>query len=97
MDPGVMATKAETRKWQKYSSVDDSTYIFQPIAIETLRAFGGSAIEFVNDLGPRMKAVCQDTKVSMFLTQRLSVAMQCRNSACILGTIANDDFSTEFL
>jgi len=33
----------------------------------------------------------------MFLMQRLSVAMQHGNAACILGTIAEDEFSTEFL
>jgi len=32
------------RKPHKYSSVDGSTYIFQPHAIETLGAFGGSVI-----------------------------------------------------
>jgi len=50
--PGVVATEAKTRERQKYSSVDDSMYIFQPIAIETLGAFGISAIEFVNDYRP---------------------------------------------
>jgi len=70
-------------------------HIFQPIAIETLGAFGGSAIEFFNDLGHRTQAVCQDTRVIMFLRQRLSVAMQRGSAACILGTIA--DFWTEFL
>jgi len=54
-----------------------------------------SAIEFLNDLGHRVQTVCQDTRVIMFLMQRLSVAMQRENAACILGTIADDDFSTE--
>jgi len=40
-----------------------------------------------------MQTVCQDTRARMFLIQRLSVAI---NAACILGTIADDDFSTEF-
>jgi len=31
--PGVVVTEAETIERQKYSSVDDSTYIFKPIAI----------------------------------------------------------------
>jgi len=44
----------------------------------------------------RMQTVCQDTRARMFLMQRLSVAMQLGNAACILGTIAGDDFSTEF-
>ena len=91
-----MATEAETRKIHKYSTVDDSMYIFQPIAIETLGAFGRSAIDFFNDLGHRMRTVSQDTRAGMFLMQRLSVAMQRGNAACILGTIADDDFSTEF-
>jgi len=60
--PGVVATEAETRKRQKYSSIDDSLFIFQPIAIETLGAFGSSAIEFVDDLGHRMQIVCHDTR-----------------------------------
>ena len=94
--PGVVATEAETRKRHRYSTVDDSMYIFQPIAIETLGAFGSSAINFFNDLGHRMRAVSQDTRAGMFLMQRLSVAMQRGNAACILGTIADDDFSTEF-
>ena len=51
---------------------------------------------FVNDLGHRMQTVSQDTRAGMFLMQRLSVAMQRGNAACILGTIADDDFSTEF-
>ena len=55
--PGVVATEAETRKRHKYSTVDDSMYIFQSIAIETLGAFGRSAIYFFNDLGHRMQTV----------------------------------------
>jgi len=43
-------------------------YIFQPIAIETLGAFGGCAIEF----GHWKQAVCQDTRVRMFLMQRVT-------------------------
>ena len=58
--------------------------------------FGSSAIDYFNDLAHRMRAVSQDTRADMFLMQRLSVAMQCGNAACILGTIADDDFSTEF-
>jgi len=43
-----------------------------------------------------MRAVSQDTRAGMFLMQRLSVAMQRGNVACILGNIADDDFTTEF-
>jgi len=43
-----------------------------------------------------MQTVCQDPRARMFLMQRLSVAMQRGNAACILGTIADDNFSIEF-
>ena len=43
-----------------------------------------------------MRAVSQDTRAGMFLMQRLSVAMQRGNAACILGTVADDELSTEF-
>ena len=91
LGPGVVATEAETRKRHTYSTVDNSMYIFQPIAIETLGAFGMSAIDFFNDLGHRMWTVSQDSRAGMFLMQRLSVAMQRGSAACILGSIADDD------
>ena len=52
--------------------------------------------EFFNDLGYRKRTVSQDTRAGMFLMQWLSVAMPHGNAARILGTIADDDFSTEF-
>ena len=69
LGPGVVATEAETRKRHKYSTVDDSMCIFQSIAIETLGAFGMSAIDFFNDFGRRMRAASQDTRAGMFLMQ----------------------------
>jgi len=43
-----------------------------------------------------MQTVFQDTGARMFRMQPLSVAVQRGNAACILGTIVDDDFSTEF-
>jgi len=43
-----------------------TVYIFQPIVIETVGAFGSSATEFVDDLGRRMQTVCQDTRARKF-------------------------------
>lgn len=94
--PGVIATDAETKKRQKYSSINTSIYIFQPIAIETLGAFGNNAIEFICELGQRLQIVSKDTRAKMFLLQRLSVAVQRGNAACVLGTLADNDCSAEF-
>ena len=43
-----------------------------------------------------MRNVTLDTRAGMFLMQRLRVAMQRGNAACVLGTVADDDFYTEF-
>jgi len=92
---GVVATEAETRKRQKYSSWRLSVH-FPTNCDWNFRSVGSSAIEFFDDLGHRMQTVCQDKRARMFLIQRLSIEMQRRNAACILGTIADDDFSTAF-
>jgi len=84
-------TEVETRKRHKYLSVEDSTYIFQPIAIEIKDSFAVVLLNFLTIYNHRMQTVCQDTKARMFQMQHLSVAMQHGN-----GTIADDDFSTEF-
>jgi len=43
-----------------------------------------------------MQTAFQNMGARMFRMQRLSVAMQHGNAACIIGTIADDYFSTEF-
>jgi len=45
-----------------------------------------------------MKTVCQDMRARMSLMQQLSVAMQHGiHAACILGRIAYDAYSSDFL
>ena len=63
--PGVVATDAEMRKRQNYSTVNDIAYFFQPIAIETLGAFGEAAMDFISDLGRKLKTVSQDTRAQV--------------------------------
>jgi len=49
----------------------------------------------VDTYDQRMQTVCQDMRARIFPMQGPSVAMQRGNHACILGTIANEDFSSE--
>ena len=49
--PGMVASEAERKKRTKYSSLNAGTCVFQPIAIETLGAFGNNAWHFFNELG----------------------------------------------
>ena len=61
-------------------------YQFVPIAIETLGPVGDEATAFFQDVGRRIIAVTREPRTMTFLWQRLSVAVQRGNAACVLGT-----------
>ena len=85
---GVVATEAENKKRLKYTSLS-STYYFVPIAVETLGAFGEEAADFLHELGRRIVTVTGERRSTEFLLQRLSVAIQRGNAACVMGTVAD--------
>jgi hypothetical protein len=62
---------------------------FVPVAIETLGALGEEATAFLKDLGSRIANVSKEPRAPAFLMQRISVAIQRGNAACILGTAPN--------
>lgn len=72
---GAAAEMAATRKTAKYADLPAS-YIFQPIAFETLGPINSSAADLLTDLGHRICAVSGDVREGQFLFQRLSVALQ---------------------
>ena len=83
--PGEVANEAERRKMDKYAELA-TRYQFIPIAIETLGPIGTEATSFIQELGRRIVAVTQELRSMSFLWQRLSVAVQRGNAACIAGT-----------
>jgi len=75
LTPGGVAELAANRKLDKYSCISQS-YIFQPIAFETLGPINDSGQSFLNELGRRISHVSGDKRETAFLFQRLSVAIQ---------------------
>ena len=86
LSPSAVANDAEHRKTTKYCSLT-SLYRFTPIAVESLGALGDEASAFFGDLGRRIASVTAEPRSSQFLMQRLSVALQRGNAACVLGTV----------
>jgi hypothetical protein len=84
---GVVASLAESKKRQKYNNIDQHVYFFQPISVETFGAFGSDTLEFLVSLGKRLISVHNDSRASMFLFQRISIAVQRGNAACVMGTM----------
>ena len=86
---GSAAATAEAKKVRKYASIIGGVD-FVPFAVETSGVWGESARELVSEIGRRITAVSKDVRSTSFLRQRISVAVQRGNTACVLGTFPSN-------
>ena len=63
-----------------------ASHIFLPLAVETAGAWNQSAIEMIQEIGRHITAVTEDTRETVFLFQRLSIALQSGNAVAFLAT-----------
>ena len=68
-------------------SIQAGTHMFYPIAIETAGAWDDMAIELVQEIGRRTTVITQDTRETVFLFQRLSIALQRGKAVSFLNTM----------
>ena len=90
-NPGTTATEAEARKIENYRELRDNGYIFQPVALEVQGPLGESSEIFITRL---CKVLCrshEDQRAGSFLKQRVAMALQIGNAACVLGTVNDRD------
>ena len=92
---GAAAETAADKKTAKYALLMQ-TYVFVPIAVETMGAINSDRLEFLGDLGRRITQVTDDIRESAFLFQRLSVLIQRYNAVAIQGTFAHITSEDEF-
>ena len=87
--PCGVAEHAAARKSLKYSSLP-SSHILQPLALETLepRPINSTGISFLTELGGRLTGVSEDSRETMHLFQRVSLAVQRYNSVAFKGTFS---------
>jgi len=77
-----VASDAERRKLLKYSDLP-SNVLLQPVAVETLGGLGDLTTDFLRQLGRRISDHTSDLRETAFLQQRLAVAVQRGNAACV--------------
>ena len=82
------ADSAEDRKMAKYSFLE-STYVVQPVAVQTLGGLGKQTRVFLRTLGRAIAFATQEPKAEAYLQQRISVAVQIGNTAAILETFTD--------
>ena len=86
---GTTATVAEARKIEKYRELIDIGYIFQPVALEEWGSLGESSEIFITRLCKLLCGSHDNKRAGSFLKQRIPMALQIRNAACVLGTVSD--------
>jgi hypothetical protein len=86
VEAGSAAERAATLKTTKYEELARN-HIFVPLACEVVGGWCSEASDFFVELGKRISVVTGDRRETSFLFQRLSIAIQKGNAACILGTL----------
>ena len=90
-NPGTTATEAEAHKIEKYRELIDNGYIFQPVALEVQGSLGESSEIFITRFCKMLCSSHDDQRAGSFLKQRISMALQIGNAACVLGTVIYRD------
>ena len=87
--PAAVKQGQQQQKPEKNHKYNDiiSGVDFVPVAIEMSRVWGDCAMGLIKEVGRRIAAVTHDKRSTMFLRQRLSVAVQRGNAFFVLGTL----------
>ena len=94
-NPGTTVTEAEASNSEKHCKLIDIGYIFQAVASE-VQGCSGESVEIFSTR--HCKLLCrshQDRRAGSFLNQRISMALQIANAACVLGTVSGRDLIEE--
>lgn len=89
-----IADNAERYKHNHYRQLKEN-YLFTPLAFESLGCMGPETKKFIGKLGSLMRVASGEPRSTDYLLQKISIAIQRGNAACILGTLGRnrvDDF-----
>jgi len=67
-----------------------ASFLFQPVAVETLGPISESAVDFLWELGCRISSKFQEERQSAYLFQRLSVTVQQYNAVILRDSFPPD-------
>ena len=87
-EAGRSADQAEKNKLMKYEYLTRS-YNFIPVATETVGSWGKLGLQFIQELGERIKDITGESQSTTYLFQRIGMAIQRGNAASVMGTIPN--------
>ena len=82
----AVATTVEAKKRNKYKDFENNFH-FEPVSMETLGGMGETTALFIKRLGKRIADGTGDTHSVTYLRQRLAIAVQVGNYACLAETL----------
>lgn len=83
---GSAAREAEVRKCRKYEALS-TRYRFEPISVETTGVYGATTCALLSDMGRRISNVSGDRRETLWLEQRIGLAVQRGNAYSILVAV----------
>lgn len=88
-ESGKVAELAAGNKSRKYKRLLEQNYIILSFAVETLRPCCWEAIKFIDKLGKMIYNATGEKNAKKYLKQRISLALQRSNAACMMATFDN--------
>ena len=82
IEPSCAAAAAEGAKRRKYRVLAEQ-HRFEPLAFETAGVFGPSTLITIGEIGRRLKAETGEPRETMWLKQRLGIAILRGNALCV--------------
>ena len=81
---------------QTNTSILQNNYIFVPLACKVMGSWSNVSIEFLDSLSEKITMVTGDTNEKSHLYQRISIALQRGNAACVQCCFCNEDDPLEW-
>ena len=91
LDIFTATPEAEARKNEKYRELIENGYVFQPVVLEVQGSLGESSEILITRLCKMLCRSHDDQQAGSFLKQRISMALQIGNAACVVGTVSDRD------
>ena len=83
---GSVARDAEAGQRRKYAALG-IRYRFEPIAVETAGSYGGTTGALLSEIGRRISNATGDPRETVWLEQRIGMAVQRGNAFSILAAV----------
>lgn len=86
LNSGSAAEFAQRRKHSLYTYIKSQNYIFVAFAVETFGPWSSDSLKLIKTIGTKLNKLSGDNRSNSYLVQRISVAIQRGNAACIMNT-----------